>query len=147
MIRWIIFLTQVDQVPPFVGFFVEFGGKPAVGFGRDDRLDLRRGQGLAQPVGVKGAVCEEVAARQTVDQRRRAAQIVGLAGQEAEVDQVAQSIRQGHDLAGHAAARAPNGLALSPPFAPCPWRWTFVIVPSIMAYSKSASSANALNIR
>ena len=73
MIRWIIFLMQVDQVPPFVGISVQFGGKPAVGFGRDNRLDLRLGQGLAQRVGVKSAICEEVAARQTVDQRRRAA--------------------------------------------------------------------------
>jgi len=122
MLQWIILATQVDQVPPFAGFLVEHGAKPAVGFGRDDRLVLGLGHGFAQPVGVKVAVCEKVAARQTVDQRRRAAQIVGLARKKAEVDQVAQSIRQCHGLAGHAAARTPDDLALSPPFAPCPWR-------------------------
>jgi hypothetical protein len=59
----------------------------------------------------KSSVCKEVAARQTVDQRRRAAQVVSLATQKPEVDQGAQSIRQGHDLAGHAAARASDSLA------------------------------------
>ena len=34
----------------------------------------------------------------------------------------AERIGQGHDLGRHTAARTPNGLALSPPFAPCPWR-------------------------
>ena len=53
----------LDQVLPFVGFFVELGGELAVGFGRDDRLNLGFRQGLAQPVGVKSTVCEEVAAR------------------------------------------------------------------------------------
>ncbi len=94
-------------------------------------------QGFAQPIGVKSAICEEVAARQTLDQRRRAAQVVGLAGQKPEVDQVAKTIRHRHDLAGNATPRAPDGLALSTAFAPCP-EWTLVIVQSIMAYSKSA---------
>jgi pantoate--beta-alanine ligase len=29
--------------------------------------------------------------------------------------------------------REPDGLALSPPFAPCPWRWTLTMLPSIIA--------------
>jgi hypothetical protein len=45
---------------------------------------------------------------------------VGLSGQQAEVDQVAEGIGQGHDLGCYAAARASDGLALSPPFEPCP---------------------------
>ena len=38
-------------------------------------------------------------------------------------------------------------LILSPPLAPCPWRWTLLIVPSIIANSKSGSSDSILNIR
>ena len=53
---------------------------------------------------------------------------------------------QGNDLRRHAAARAPYGLALSPPFAPWPERWTLTMEPSIIAYSKSASAAKALNM-
>jgi hypothetical protein len=41
-----------------------------------------------------------------------------LACQQDEVDQVAERIDQRDDLRGQAAARAPNGLALRPPFAP-----------------------------
>jgi len=137
----------LDQVAPFVGLPVKLCREAAVGFGWNDGLYFCRSQRLADPVGIERPVGKELAARQSLNQSRRAAQVVGLSGQQAEVDQVAERIGQGHDLAGHAAARAPDGLALSPPFAPCPWRWTLVMVPSIMAYSKSASSANALNIR
>ncbi len=83
---------------------------------------------------------------QPFEQRCCSTQIVSLPRQQTEIDQVAECVGQGHDLGRHAAARASDGLALSPPFAPCPWRWTLTIVPSIMAYSKSVSSAKALNI-
>ena len=36
----------------------------------------------------------------------------------------AQCVGQREDLSGHAALGAAYGLALSPPFAPWPWRWT-----------------------
>ena len=119
-IRGIVFPTQVDQMPPFVGVTVEFCGKPTIGFGRDDRHNPCCPEGLAQPVRIEGAVGEELAAGEALDQDGGSAQIVRLSWQEAEVDQVAECIGQRHDLAGYAAARAPDGLALGPPFAPCP---------------------------
>ena len=75
----------------------------------------------------------KLAAPQTVDQRRRGAQVVGLSGQQAEVGQVAERVGQRQDLGGHAAPGAPDGLALSPPFAPCPWRWALTMLPSTIA--------------
>src|SRR5260370_37955231 len=62
-----------------------------------------------------------------------------LARQEHQTCKVAQRIAQRHDLGRQAAARASDGLILSPPFAPVPCWWTRMMVPSIMAYSKSGS--------
>src|SRR5690606_21058011 len=42
---------------------------------------------------------------------------------------------------------AAYGLALSPPFAPWPWRWTLMMVASTMAYSISGSSEHASKSR
>ena len=107
-------------MPPFVGVTVEFCREPAVGLGRNDDRYPGTGQPIAQPIRVKRAVGKEVTAVQSLDQRSRAAQVMGLSGQQPEVDQIAKRVGQGHDLAGYTATRAPDGLALSPPFAPCP---------------------------
>ena len=105
---------------PFVGVTVELCGKPTIGFGWDDRHNPCCREGLAQPVRVESAVGEKLAAGEALDQDGGSAQIVRLPRQEAEVDQVAERVGQGQDLAGYAASGAPDGLALSPPFAPCP---------------------------
>ena len=70
------------------------------------------------PVGIERPVGEELAAGQPLEQRRRAAQIMSLSGQQAKIDKVAERIGQGHDLGRNTTARASDGLALSPPFAP-----------------------------
>jgi hypothetical protein len=59
---------------------------------------------------------------QVLDQRRHANRVIAMAGQEYEAHEIAQSIGQRQDLGGHAALGTAYGLALSPPFAPCPWR-------------------------
>lgn len=81
------------------------------------------------------------------DQVWHSAQIMRLPGDQPKIDEVAQAVSQCQYLGGDTATRAAYGLAESPPFAPCPERWTLTMEPSIIAYSKSASSANALNIR
>jgi hypothetical protein len=43
---------------------------------------------------------------------------VRLTRQQEEVEQVPQSVNQGYDLRRQSAARAPDGLRQSPPFAP-----------------------------
>ena len=78
-------------MPPLVSLTVELGRNPAVGFRGNDRLDPRPDQRIAQPVRIERPVGEELAAPQTVDQRRRGAQVVGMSGQQAEVGQVASA--------------------------------------------------------
>ena len=76
---------------PLVGITVDLGRKPAVGFRGYDRLDPCLVQRVAQPVRIERPVGEKLAAPQTVDQRRRGAQVVSLSGQQAEVSQVASA--------------------------------------------------------
>ena len=64
-----------------------------------------------------------------------------------EAHEIAERVRKGKDLGAQAAFGAADGLALSPPFAPWPWRWTLMIVPSTIANSRSGSSEQASNRR
>ena len=83
----------------------------------------------------------------SVDQRRHADRVEALAGQQHEAHKIAERIGQRQDFGRHAAFGAADGLALSPPFAPWPWRWTLTMVASTMAYSMSGSSEQAANSR
>src|SRR6266496_2716490 len=82
-----------------------------------------------------------------LDQRRDPHRVVALSRQQNESDEVAQGIGEGQDFGRHAALGFANGLALSPPFPPCPWRWTLTMVASTMAYSMSGSSEVASKSR
>ena len=77
-----------------------------------------RVQFCKQPIGIKRLVRQKGVKGDVLDQRGNAFQVVSLAGQQNKVEQVAQGIDQGHDLCGQSAARSPDGLSLSPPFAP-----------------------------
>ena len=66
-----------------------------------------------------------------------------MAGQENEADEIAERVGQRQNFGRHAAFGAADGLALRPPFAPCPWRWTLTMVASTMAYSMSGASEQA----
>src|SRR5207253_10632885 len=73
--------------------------------------------------------------------------IEALSRQQRESDEVAQGIGEGQDFGRHAALGFADGPALSPPFAPCPWRWTLTMVASTMAYSMSGCSEAASKSR
>lgn len=75
-------------------------------------------QGVAQPIGIEGAVSQQVIRGKVFDQLRHAAQVVGLAWQQAEIDKIAKRVGQRRYLRRDPAARTPYGLALSPPLAP-----------------------------
>jgi hypothetical protein len=64
---------------------------------------------------------------------------MALPRQEQKAGKIAQRVDQSDDLGRQAAARTPDRLILSPPFAPVPCWWTRMMVPSIIAYSKSGS--------
>lgn len=103
---------------PLVGFDIEFRWETAVGFRWDDRCNCAVIQSRSQPVGIEGPVGQKVVGGETVDQVRHPAQIMRLAGQQPEINRIAERIRQRQDLGRDAATRAPYGLALSPPLAP-----------------------------
>src|SRR6185436_13355729 len=98
-------------------------------------------------VGIKGRVGDQRAELNALDQRRNAHSIKALSGQQHEADEIAEGIGKGHDFGRHAALGAANGLARSPPFAACPWRWTLTMVASTMAHSMSGSSEAASKSR
>jgi hypothetical protein len=100
-------------VPPFVGFFVELRRKLPIGFWRYDRDDVALQQVIAQPIRIKGSVCQQVPGGQAADQPVSLAQIVGLPWHKAEINEVAERVRQGKYLRRYASARTSNGLAKS----------------------------------
>jgi len=95
------------------------------------------------PVDVEGLVRDQAAERGGADQRRHADRVMALTGQKFETHKVSQRIGERDDPGRDPAARGAYGLALSPPFAPCPWRWTLTMAPSIIATSMSGSSDTA----
>ncbi len=107
-----------DHVPPLVGVFIVVPLDRAVDFRRDNCAGAPRVQFCKQPIGIERLVRQKGVKGDVLDQRGNAFQVVSLAGQEMKVEQVAQGIDQGHDLRGQSAARSPDGLSLSPPFAP-----------------------------
>ena len=73
--------------------------------------------------------------------------VMALSRQENEAGEVAERIDESHDLGGRAAVRLADGLIVKSPLAPVPCRWTFTMVPSIIAYSKSGSPDRARKMR
>ncbi len=75
-------------------------------------------------VAVEGLIGDQSAELNACDQRRDPHRVKALPRQEDQSDEVAERVGEGQDLGRHAALGLADGLALSPPFAPCPWRWT-----------------------
>src|SRR3954464_2035049 len=98
-------------------------------------------------IAVERRVADQRAECDPVDERRHADRVEPLPWQEHEAHEVAERVGEGQDLGGQAAFGAANGLALRPPLAPCPWRWTLTMVASTRAYSRSGSSETASNSR
>src|SRR4028119_1215639 len=137
----------LDQVAPAVHGAVEADGGSAVGLGRDHRDGATGVKLRPEPVGVEGFVAEQGAEGDTLDQRLHADAVVALAGQQKEAHQGAESVDEGEDLGGQAAARAADGLIAGPPLAPLAFWWAVTMVPSIRAYSKSGSSDRHVKTR
>ena len=111
---------------------------------QDHRGRATRVQFLQKPVCVERLVGQQRAEGNAPDQRRDPFHVMRLTWQQHEPHEVAERIHQRHDLRRQSAARTPDGLSLSPPFAPIAFWWTKTIVPSMSAYSKSGSSLIAL---
>src|SRR3982750_2794498 len=98
-------------------------------------------------VAVERCVADQRPKGEPVDERRHAHRVEPLPRQKHKAHEVAERVGERHDLGGQAAFGAADGLARSPPFAPCPWRWTLTMVASTMAYSMSGPSEAASKSR
>src|SRR5258705_5159044 len=132
-----------DQVAPLVDFRVDRQRRSAPWMLRDDDLGAALVEVGDDGVAVEGLVGDEALKGETVDERSNPHRIEAMAGQENEADEIAQCVGQRQNFGGHAAFGTADGLALRPPFAPCPWRWTLTMVASTMAYSMSGASEQA----
>src|ERR1700741_2353120 len=136
-----------DQMTPFVHLGVDLERRGAA------RMLRKHDRGAAlvalgdDVVAVKGLVGDQRGELDPRDERWDANGIEALSRQQHKADEVAQRVGEGQDFGCHAAFGAADGLALGPPFAPCPWRWTLTMVASTMAYSMSGSSETASKSR
>ena len=73
--------------------------------------------------------------------------VVDLASRQDEANWIAERIYAHTDLRAQAAARAPDRLIFAAPFAPAACWWARTMVESMIRYSKSGFSTNALKIR
>ena len=117
----------------------------AVCLGRNDRLRTAIVELGAQPVDIEGLVGQERQDLDILDERLDADAVMTLTGQENEAGQIAERVDQGHDLGRQAAARSADGLIRVPLFRGI-LPVDRMIVPSMMAYSKSGSPDNLLKI-
>lgn len=112
----------LDQVSPLVDFPVECARVETIAFLRDDCLCTASVQFVEKPVRIECLVRKKRFEAVIFDQVRNADNVVALAREQHEVDEVSKRVCQGKDLAGDAATGLAYGLAFSPPFAPCPCR-------------------------
>lgn len=90
----------------------------SIGFWWNDGTGTTFVQLNPQPVGIEGLVGQKGIEINTLNQRFDTDHVVALTGQQHEADQISKGIYKGDDFAAQTAARAPDSLILSPPFAP-----------------------------
>jgi hypothetical protein len=133
-------------VAPFVDFGIDVEGlEPLWALGNYD-ASAPLVQFSDNPVGIECLVGDQRIELDAFDQRCNAHRVITLAGQQMKANQIAERVGERDNLGRPAALGLAYGLALSPPFAPWPWRWTLTMVASTMAYSMSGSSDNASKI-
>src|SRR5690242_19868951 len=132
---------------PFVHLGVDLERRRAARMLRDHDLGATPVEFGDDVIAVEGRIGDEGIELKAVNERRDPDRVEALSGQQHKADEIAQGIGEGQDFGRHAALGAADGLARSPPFAPCPWRWTLTMVASTMAYSMSGSSEAASKSR
>src|SRR5215213_277869 len=137
----------LDKMAPFVHFGIDLERDGAARMLRDNDLGAASVEIGDDVITVESLVGDQGAELKAVDQRRHPGRVKALPRQQHKADEIAQSVGEGQDFCRHAAFGVADGLARSPPFAPCPWRWTLTIVASTMAYSMSGSSEAASKSR
>ena len=88
------------------------------GIAWDDRLGVLFGDQLAKGIGIVGGVGDHDISSQAIDKRGGLRCIARLATGQNEANRTAQAAYGQMDFGRQAAARAPDCLIVSPPFAP-----------------------------
>ena len=103
---------------PFVHLFVVGNVCDTICFRWDDGLRALVTQYLPQMVCIKSLVAPKRSKLQSFNQIGHANNLASLSGKQGETDQIAQGIDQSEYFGGQAAFGPPDGVILSPPFAP-----------------------------
>ena len=108
-----------------------------------------RGDGEPEVIGVISSIGDDDIGGHTVDERSGLRGVTGLAGGQGEANRTSQAANGEVDLGGQAAARASDGLIVSPPFAPLECWWARTMVESTIRCSKSgiAQRATVVGVR
>ena len=135
----------LDPVAAAVGVFVHWRRCGSAWDRADDSVRADGREMFAQAVAVVGGIGQQGLARPDGSQHVVGrAPVMGLPGGQFQRDRQTLRIGHGVDLCRQAAARAPDGTSLKPPFLEVASAWTFEIVASISTNSKSGSSRKAL---
>jgi hypothetical protein len=91
-------------MPPAIHVAVEREALLSVRLGWDYSEGAPRIETLSQPIGVESPVAQQGAEDDAFNQGRHPNEIMALAGQEDEADQIAERIHEGDNLGGQTAA-------------------------------------------
>jgi hypothetical protein len=111
--------------------------------GRNDSLGADRGDLVTAGPPVVGAITENSPGLPAHQQASELLALVRLAWRQHKVHGISVGIPDQVDFGREAAARAPDGLGVGPPFAPAACWWARMTVPSTMTHSQSASPRRA----
>ena len=110
----------LDEMPPFVHLLVDGERLCAARMLGDDGLGAARVDVGDNGVAVERLVGDQSVEGQSLDQRRNADCVKALSWQKFKTHEIAKRIGERQDFGGRATFRTADGLALGPPFAPCP---------------------------
>lgn len=110
----------LNEMPPSIHGEVTGDCVLAISFRRDDGFGLRFTKELTQSIVVEAFVGQQRLHVEAFDQAGCRYAVVALPGKQNEAGKISQRIDEGNDLCRQSAARTPDGLTASPPFAPMP---------------------------
>lgn len=111
-----MFELALDAVSLLVDVLIVGVLDAAIAFGRDDGRGSGLQNAVVEAVGVIGAVSQDVAGAEALDQIGGALDVVFLTWSSDQAQAIAQTVGGGVDLGAQSATRAAKALGMSPPF-------------------------------
>ena len=136
----------LDQIAFLVDVLVLRDGLRSGTRGWNHGLGTNLRDAAAKAIGVKAPVTQQLVERQTADQILGLHDVIHLACGQDEANGITERIHACIDLRAQAAARTPDRLIFAP-FAPAACWCARTMVVSMIGYSKSGFSTNALKMR